>query len=241
MANVPLLAEPNYTAGGLSFLQMVQRLRQEAGVSGSPPTTVVGQSGEFKRLVDWVSTAWMDLQNERRDWFFMRQAVSFNTVATQQSYTAAQAGISTFGNFKLDSFRQYRVAAGVASEYYLDYMPYDVFRETHLFGSMRTRTQLPLNFTVDPQKNFVIGPIPDDIYNINGEGYAMPTELALDADRPTLPPQYHMMLVWRALMHYGTYEAAQEAFSRGKEGYDSMKRQLMIDQLPTFTIGSALA
>ena len=54
MSNVPLLAEPNYTAGGLSFLQMVQRLRQEAGVSGNGPVTVASQSGEYKRLVEIV-------------------------------------------------------------------------------------------------------------------------------------------------------------------------------------------
>lgn len=240
MANVPLLSEPNYTAGGMSFLQMAQRLRQEGGVSGNGPTTVVANTGEYRRLVDWVSSAWMDIQNERRDWFFMRQAVSFNTVAAQQIYSAAQAGIASFGNFKLDSFRQYLVTAGFASEYPLDYLPYDVFRDVHLYSTMRTRTQMPLNFSIDPAKNFVLGPIPDAVYNINGEGYAMPTELTLDTDRPTLPPQYHMLIVWRALMYYGTYEAAQESFTRGQTEYTRMMRQLMTDQLPRFTAGYAL-
>jgi hypothetical protein len=240
MANVPLIAEPNYASGGLSFLQMVQRLRQESGMSGSAPATVVSQTGDIKSLVDWVSTAWMDIQNERPDWFFMRQDISFSTIATQQSYTAAQAGVASFGNFKVDSFRQYRVSAGYASEFELEYMPYDVFRNAHLFSAMRSRTQLPLNFTLDPSKNFVIGPIPDDVYNINGEGYAMPTEMALDADRPTLPPQYHMMIVWRALMYYGQKEAAPEAYSHGQNEYDRLMRKLVRDQLPSITIGSAL-
>ncbi len=239
--NVPGLVEPNYAYGGLSFLQMVQRLRQESGTSGTAPITVVGQAGDIKRLVDWISSAWMDIQNERSDWFFMRQPVSFNTIAAQQSYTAAQAGVASFGNFKLDSFRQYRVAAGHASEFMLEYLPYAEFRNAHLYSTMRDRTQMPINFTVDPSKNFVIGPIPDDVYNINGEGFAMPTELALDSDRPTMPPQYHMTIVWRALMYYGQFEGAPEAYSHGQNEYSRMMKKLYADQMPVIAFGGALA
>ncbi len=198
MSNVPLLPEPNYAAGGMSFLDMVKRLRQESGTSGAAPFSTVNQSGDVRNLVDWISTAWMDIQNERRDWFFMRQPVEFTTTAAKSLYSASEAGIASFGNFKLDSFRQYR-AGLVASEMDLPYLPYDMFRNAYLFGAERTRTQLPLHFTVDPQKNFLLGPIPDAAYVINGEGYALPTELTQDSDRPTMPSQYHMAIVWRAV------------------------------------------
>lgn len=241
MSNVPALSQPNYTAGGLNFLQMVQRLRQESGTTGSAPTTTVNQVGDIKRLVDWVASAWLDIQNEKPDWFFMRQAISFNTVAGQQVYTAAQCGVTTFGNFKTDSFRFYRVAAGHPSELLLDYLRYDDFRNVHLFGANRDRVQLPINFSVDPSKNFIIGPTPDDIYNVNGEGFAMPTELAQDADRPTMPSQYHMAIVWRALMYYGQYEAAPEAYSHGQNEYTRLMRRLYADQAPMIIQANALA
>lgn len=141
MANVPLLAEPNYAAGGLSFLDMVKRLRQESGTSGASPSTTVNQTGDVKNLVDWISSAWLDIQNERQDWFFMRQAIAFNTTAAKSSYSASEAGITSFGNFKRDSFRQYHVASGFASEMDLPYMPYDLFRNAYLFGAERSRTQ----------------------------------------------------------------------------------------------------
>lgn len=241
MANVPLLAEPNYAAGGMSFLQMVQRLRQESSTSGAPPATTLNQVGDYRRLVDWISTAWMDIQNEKKDWFFMRQPIAFNTVASQQVYTAAQCGVASFGNFKFDSFRFYRVSAGYASELDLLYMLYDDFRNVHLFGANRSRIQLPLNFSIDPSKNFVIGPTPDDIYTVNGEGFAQPTELTLDTDRPTLPPQYHMAIVWRALMYYGTFENAPEAYGRGETEYNRLMRRIYSDQTPMITQASALA
>src|SRR6267154_3820546 len=104
MANVPLLSEPNYAAGGMSFLAMVRRLHKESGTGGVAPSTTVSQSGDIGNLVDWISTAWMDIQNERTDWFFMRQAILFNTQVAKSSYTATEAGINSFGNYKRDSF-----------------------------------------------------------------------------------------------------------------------------------------
>lgn len=240
MSNVPLLSEPNYAAGGMSFLDMVRRLHKESGTGGARPATTVSQSGDIGNLVDWISTAWMDIQNERSDWFFMRQPISFNTVASQSSYTAAQAGITSFGNYKRDSFRQYLVAGGVASEMDLPYLSYDRFRDAHLFGAERTRTQVPDHFTIDPQKNFLIGPIPDGVYNINGEGFALPTEFALDTDRPTMPSQYHMIVVWRALLFYAHKEAAPESLTFGQAQYERLMRQLLRDQLPEVTLGGAL-
>ena len=241
MALVPLLLEPNYGAGGMTFLQLVQRLRQESGTSGSPPATTVAQTGDMRRLVDWISTAWMDIQNDKQDWFFMRQPVSFNSVAGQQSYTTTQAGIASFANFKIDSFRQFNPAMGYGSEQRLNFLPYDDFRDLYQYSSMRTTSQMPVIFSVDPQKNFLLGPIPDQVYTINGEGYAMPTEMVADTDRPTLPGQYHMAIVWRALMYYGQFEAAPEAYSHGQVEYTRLMNRLYSDQLPTFTFGRPLA
>lgn len=239
--NVPFLPEPNYAKGGMSFLKMAQRLRQESGTSGANPTSVLNQSGDVKSLVDWISTAWMDIQNERSDWFFMRQPMQFNTIAGKQSYTADDAGIVSFGNFKLDSFRQWLTSDGPDSETYMYYMNYDDFRNSYMLGSLRTAQSSPIAWSVDYSKNFLIGMVPNDVYTINGEGYAMPTELEFDDDRPTLPSQYHMMIVWRALMYYGAKENAPECYTNGQNEYLRLMNKLLKDQLPEIEYGSALA
>lgn len=241
MANVPLLNEPNYQSGGMTFLQMVQRLRQESATSGAAPITTLNQIGDIKRLVDWVSTAWMDIQNEKTDWFFMRQSVSFNTTPGKSTYSALETNTTSFGNYKLDSFRQFRVSSGYGSEQRLNFLPYDTFRDMYLYATMRLTSQMPVVFTVDFSKNMILGPIPDDVYTVNGEGYAMPTELVLDTDRPTLPSQYHMAIVWRALMYYGQYEAASEAYAHGQNEYSRLMSRLLVDQMPVITFGAPLA
>lgn len=241
MANVPALSQPNYGSGGMTFLQMVQRLRQESGTSGSAPTSTQNQTGDFKRLVDWVSSAWMDIQNEKPDWFFMRQPISFNTTAGKSTYSATEAGITSFGNYKKDSFRQYSIALGYGSEQRLNFIPYDTFRDLYQYASMRTTSQMPVNFTIDPQKNFLLGPIPNDVYCVNGEGFALPTEFSSDSDRPTLPSQYHMAIVWKALMYYGQFESAPEAYSHGQNEFRRLMNRLYEDQMPTVTFGPPLA
>jgi len=35
----------------MNFLQLAQRVRQEAGISGDGPVSVVNQTGEMKRVV----------------------------------------------------------------------------------------------------------------------------------------------------------------------------------------------
>lgn len=238
--NVPALPEPNYTQGGMSFLALAKRLHQESGTSGAAPVTTVGQRGDVKSLVDWIATAWMDIQNERRDWFFMRQPVQFTTTANVGLYTARDAGLASLASWKLDSFRSYLASAGYASEIDLNYQPWDVFRNTHLFGTLRDRRSRPYDFTVDPSKNFILGPVPDDAYVVNGEAYAMPGLFQNDADTPTLPPQYHMMIVWRALIYYGYKEAAPEALTFGQNEYNRLRGELLQDQLPTVQMGGAL-
>ena len=91
----------------MNKLQLVNRMRQESGISASDLTTTVGQSGEAKRCVDWCDTAWIDLQGLRQDWLWMRATTAFQTVAGQSTYTPAQANITDFGFWTHDTFRNY--------------------------------------------------------------------------------------------------------------------------------------
>lgn len=241
MANVPNLAVPNYGNGPMTFLQLLQQLQVQSSTSGIVPLTCQNQVGDFARLVNWVNQAWLDIQNERPDWFFMEQPVSFSTVAGQQSYTAAQAGLSSFANYKVDSFRQYNPALGFGSEQRLNYMTFRDFRDMYQYAAMRTTQAMPVVFTVDYQKNLLLGPIPDNAYVVNGLAFAQAQPLVNDTDTPTLPPQYQMAIVWRALMYYGQFEAAPEAYSHGQNEYSRLMDRLMADQLPVLQFGEPLA
>ncbi|RLC09555.1 MAG: hypothetical protein DRI24_21580, partial [Deltaproteobacteria bacterium] len=66
----------------MNFLQLCKRLRQEAGLTGSGPSTVVDQTGISKQIVDWVNTAYVDVLSQHANWHFMQDDFSFNTTAS---------------------------------------------------------------------------------------------------------------------------------------------------------------
>lgn len=239
MANTSVSGNTGYT-----FLQLVQRLRSEAGVSGADPVTCQNQTGETMRLVRWINDAWLDVQNKHWDWFFLRTTFAFqtNTVTNQQLYTPAQCNTTNFGNWKRDSMRIYTTALGYPNEMILPFTDYTEFRNLYMYGSNRTNYMRPSIYSIDPQKNIVLGGPPDLVgYTIDGEYYQVATYLQNDTDIPILPPQYQMIIVWKALQYYGQYEGAGDALERGKQEFDRIMLLLEKDQMPHIRFGEPLA
>lgn len=229
---------------GYTFLQLVQRLRSEAGVSGADPVTCQNQSGELLRLVRWINEAYLDIQNHHHDWFFLRNSYTFktNTVNPQQSYAPVQCGIANFGAWKPDSARIYSTGLGVSNEMILPYIGWDEFRNLYLYGNMRLTQQRPVLHAIDPDYNLWLGATPDiSGYTIDGEYYQAPVYMLNDTDLPILPNQYQMAIVWKALIAYGLYEGAAEAVDRGTAEYGTLMLRLQNRQLPQMVFGAPLA
>lgn len=91
----------------MNYLQLCNRLRLEAGCTGSDMVTVAGQTGENARIVQWIANAWQDIQSEHQDWQWLRTTAAFPTVAGQVKYTTTQANTSNFGMWARDTFRNY--------------------------------------------------------------------------------------------------------------------------------------
>lgn len=91
----------------MNFLQLVNRTRQNCGVSGADYVTTAGASGECLRLCNWVAEAYLDIQAMREDWEWLRKSVSFPTVAMQSTYTIAQIGVTDYGLWARDTWRNY--------------------------------------------------------------------------------------------------------------------------------------
>lgn len=222
----------------MTFLQIFQRLWRECDVAGTAPTTVVGQTGEGLRLKEWASQAFVDLQNKRPNWEWMRTTKSFDTVASQQSYDiTTDLSLTDFASWKKDSFRIYLKSAGVGNEILLPYYEYNFFRNYWELGIQTTNESRPIAISAKPDKDLVFGPVPDAVYTVTGEYYKTATELSLDADTPELPDRFHMLIVYLAMMDYGGFEAAAEVYERGRVKSREMMNKLEIDQLPEITLG----
>lgn len=225
----------------MNLLQLVNQTRVECGVSGPALTTAQGQTGESGRMVAWVVQAWTDIQTSKEDWLFMRNSFDFNTTANIWEYSASDAGLTDFGNWKRDSFRCSTYGQDYKDEQLLNYMEWTTFRNLYRYANMRNTKARPVVVSIMPNKDLAFGSIPDQVYVIDGEYYTQPVTLSADADTPLLPARFHMAIVYRAMMYYAGYEAASEVMARGEFEYRRLYMRMEIDQLPTLISGPPLA
>lgn len=223
----------------MNYLQLTQRLALEAG-AGTVSTTV-NQTGEVNRLCQWINSAWMDIQEAHTDWQWMRKSVSFTTVTGQAIYSLLETGATDLSAWNLDTFRIYPTATGFNAETFLMRTDYESWRNVYQFGPQRTAVTRPIYVTAAPDKSLCLGPNPDDTgYTVIGDYYKVASELSGDTTSPDIPTQYHMAIVWRALMLYGSFEAAAESYQRGEQEFAKIIRRLELDRLPQASIGGAM-
>lgn len=225
----------------MNLLQLVNQTRVECGVSGPALTTAQSQVGESGRMVAWTQQAWIDIQTSKEDWLFLRVPFTFNLVGGQWQYTAADAGLTDFGNWKRDSFRASSVGQDYKDEQLLNYMEWTTYRNLYRYANMRNTSARPVVVSITPEKDLAFGSKPDQAYVIDGEYYTQPTSLVADTDTPLIPSRFHMAIVYRAMMYYAGYEAAPEVLSRGDFEYRRLYSRMEIDQLPTIISGPPLA
>ena len=70
-----------------TYLELCQQLIEDAGISGTM-STVVNQTGEFKRVTNWIKRATTEIEQKFFNWNFLHRFYSFPTVASQQDYPA---------------------------------------------------------------------------------------------------------------------------------------------------------
>lgn len=249
----------------MTFLDLVVRACEECAVNTDSLSTVVGQRGELKRMVNWVSDAWFKIQGKHQDWRFLRTTASWPTIATQAEYTTLQCGIDagTFGRWIPDSFRNYLTSSasmawgddawgdspydgssstgGFSTEIFMAPIPYADWRDLWKFGANRSVTSRPYHLTVLPNDGIGLGPAPLAGYTILGDYYSAPVRLALDVDVPTLPAKHDpMIIVYQAMMSYGAWWKAPEIYGQGKTEYQKLMLALELDQLPQMHFSGAL-
>ncbi len=224
----------------MTFLQIAARVRQEVGGSGTGPTSVTGQVGEYQRIVDWTATSYEDIQRLHNEWLFMRGNFSINTVAGTGSYAAADcvAPITDLRDWRKDTFKIYRSSSGVAAETAMLFIEYQNWYDTYNTGSQSNST--PLLFTLGNDQSIKIAPKPDAVYVISGEYQKSVASFTANGDVPNFPAEFHMAVVYRAMMKHGRYTGAMEIYQDGEKEYKKLIKEMRRTQLPRVRLGSPL-
>lgn len=222
-----------------NFLQLCQDTYREGGLSGQI-TSTQNQNGEALRVVNWVKNAYLEIMNDQGlVWKFLRKNVAVQLTAGQGTYTFDDFNLP--GGVQWDT-RSMRVAmnANLSDETFLAHMRFPQFRDYWLFSSRRDTKSRPLNASVDDDTNLRIAPIPDQNYWLVMQYELMGAQFSDDLDESLLPERYDNAIMWRALRHYGMFEAAPEVVARADMGYREAMQQLWGDQAPEVIIGEPL-
>lgn len=222
----------------LTYLQLCQKTARECGLSGSGPLTVLNQTGQLGRVVNWVAEALIDVESAHPDWQWMRLGMSFTTVAGQAEYPAeggaGTCGIAagTFGRWQRKRFRNYPTASGNIAEVDMEMIDYDDWRDCYSFGATRYVQSRPMVVAKTPSEGLALGPYPAVGYTVTGDYYRAPQVLVADTDTCAFNAQYDWIVIYKAMMYYGMYEAAPEVLGRGQEEFDKMMARMQALRLP---------
>lgn len=223
----------------MTFLEMCQKVVEKCGISGTL-TSVSGQRGEMQRVIGWVNESWHSIQLKNPNWKWMRYEFQFNTTAGVNEYSVATIGATNFRRWHTDGFRIQRVSTGNYDNRGFSEMLWSDFRARYLFGPQVNAA--PYYFAIKPRDNSILlGPKPEDVYQVSGEYQRAPYYMVLDGDIPDMPDEYHMMIVHAARKKYALYENAPEVLSEATGDYNVMYGSLVMTQLEEFTGAGPLA
>lgn len=213
-----------------TFLEIVQALRQEAGIGGSGPTTVVGQTGEYKRLVDWVARAWVEIQELHQTWSFRWARTTLTTDPNQpepSEYSITPSGVELVDDKSLSIYLQ---SDGASTRKPLRFMVYQDYMEQ--YGRYPNTPGAPILATLLPNMYLKLHPDPDDAYVISFDYCRTIQLLAADGDTPLIMEDHRGIILYRALLLYGEHEEAQGVIGTAATEYNQRLNRLRKMCLP---------
>jgi hypothetical protein len=220
----------------MNFLQLVQRTKREAGISGGGPNTVDGQTGEMLRLVDWVRDAYVDVQNSQPAWNWLHKTASVILPPTSQIFHP----VSNWDIYPLkympDSFWLYSTEDGPAFGGYLTNEDYSKIR---LYSTPQVAR--PTAFIILPTREIKFNAVTDKEYNLTLDYYATAEEMVADSDTPSMPEQYQMAIVWKAIQYYADYEEVPYLRQTSTLKYTQLYDQMLRTETPQIHFGGPLA
>jgi hypothetical protein len=200
----------SYTVNSLpTWLDVVQRARQEMGVAGVGPATVIAQQGELKRVVDWVCTAYEEICKEQ-DWGWLYTTITATLNPGGREYNprtdwaTPNGGPVWVGMWDLLSFKLNSVAVGVTDQQFLTFWPWDKFSNT--YNIRAPQTIRPYVFTIRPNGHIMFQTLMDVPYALTADVYLAKDAPATDTAVPLLPDEFRMLIVWEAVKLYAGFE-----------------------------------
>ncbi len=211
----------------MNFLQICQRVRSETGVSGDGPSNVAGQVGMYKKIVEWVLAAHEEIQLRSTKWRFDWASHSVSLVGGTEKYLPSDVWSLDERTWDYDSLYVYPTVSGPQARTFLSQLDYNSYRQIR----MPSVTGTPVHVALSPDKGLNFYPIPMAGLTFVGDYYRKPQVLSANTDIPRIPVDYHMAIVWRAVMHWCSSEENPSLFQTAAQNYRSIMLKMEATEL----------
>jgi len=206
----------------MNFLEITKSVRILSGAQGVGPLTVTGVTGYEATLVAFVKDAWLDIQNYREEWNFLKKSDSFFTAASKDTYTVSDilGPTNDFKKWDKDSL----VITDAGRKYQLKRIDLGKLEEVYLNSIKESR---PTVFAIDTSDSIVLKNIPGLMYNVDLKYWREPQILVADADVPLCKSSFHNLIVYKALEKAAIYLSSPEIYRNYSVEAARMLAQMM--------------
>jgi hypothetical protein len=223
----------------MTFLEIVQRARQECSIAGTGPLTVVNQAYQLKKLVDWTVTAWIEIQQMRRDWSFRWAETTQALISGGRVYDPSVDWSLDVAAWDTYSFKIYKTADGVASQSKLYWLTYPEFRDRCETGTISTG--MPSYVTISPDGKVRFNALLPEACTLTAAYTKSVQTLAVDSDVPYMNAQWHMAIVWKVVQAYAAERGDSGLWQVADVNFSRYATEMGINELPEITWGKTLA
>lgn len=207
----------------MDYLQLVNRLIQETDM-GDAIGSVKDQEGDYRLAVGWIQDAWTSIQRNRYEaWEFMRSVGSKELEPGKSFYTWSEMGTEV-GRLRGDIL-ELTASGGAPSGV-------RIYASTDSVGQHFAHQGRPMGCAMSSEGVHFV-PTPDSAYTAKFRYLKKFQILREDNDIPTLPEEYQMAIVWKAMVDYARFEGNEWRVLRSdakdslSEVYQSMLNQLI--------------
>lgn len=198
------------------------------GLQGTVLSTTV-TSGYQEILVKMCRNAYIDIQELRKDWPWMRSSTTFSTVAGTTEYslsTMVGGGTSDIA----------RLVPGMVL--YTDSNSYDErltewSYNRYIVDDVPQQTQSkPTLFAQDPVDHHLFLNPPNGVYTITVHYFTLPVALSAVTDTPVMPESFHRLIAYMGAAQMAAFMGNSNLFNINNQKADAMLGMLMRSELP---------
>lgn len=209
---------------GSTFLQLVETFFYESGFSGVAPTTVVNQTAQKKKSVDYVAESEYLICTRWADWDFLWKQWTQATAVGTAFYTPP----TDLGTFDKDSFYLNYTSD---SHIKLTWTPYKQWRSLYRQGTKTNAEPDIVTMLPDRTKVYLEAP-PNAIFSMTADYWRKSTKMAADANVTLIPAEFERIVIERAKMMKAKRYKDKEGYQLALIEYNELLKGLEANYLP---------